>query len=80
MKELIEVWEPKYSNNTVRVNVNKVRMGENQLIFTKAPSMGDKIYVFDGAKAKTCPIKPNGRGRVYEIPLDWLEEKVFYVR
>ena len=79
MVNVIEIWAPKYSNNTVRVNVNKVKLGENYLTFTKAPSFDGAIFKFDGAKAKTCPIEPKGKGKVYEIPMDYLEEAGYVV-
>jgi len=69
----IEIWSPKYSNDTVRIDVNKVAI-HNVIYFTKANHLIGKEFYITGEKVRQYPIKPNGRGKVYEVPMKELQE------
>lgn len=69
---MIEIWQPKWKDRTVLVDIRKVRNGVNQLFFSKTPTMPG-IYTFNGMKVKEqCDIVSNGKIKCYAIPLGWL--------
>ena len=71
---MIDIWQPRYSTNSVLVAVYRVVSGENQVRFTKAKHLNGMIFKFDGnAVREKCPIESNGKVACYSIPMEMLE-------
>ena len=67
-----EIWHPRYHDQ--RVLLAKRKVGKhNKIVFTKAPTLGDKPYYISGAKIKRFKIENNGKIDCYAVPLDELE-------
>lgn len=76
MPKVIEIWQPRYHDRVVLVDVKKVREGTNYLRFTKAPSMGKGLYTFDGTVVRReCELDTNGKIPCFAIPLYMLVEQ-----
>jgi len=70
----IEIWEPRWHDRKVLVAKYKVKSGINEIIFTKAKSLKDKLFKMDEREIKKYPIVSNGKIDCYAIPLDKLEQ------
>jgi hypothetical protein len=70
-----DILEPKYSTDSVRINVKKVTDNiEHYIIkFVKSTDYPDWFYM-SGEVIRKHPIYPNGSGRVYEVPMSKREE------
>jgi hypothetical protein len=69
-KVIDDILEPKYSTDSVRINVKKVTdKVEHYLIrFVKSTDYPDWFYM-SGKLIRKHPVYPNGRGFVYEVPM-----------
>lgn len=69
--------EPKYSTDSVRINIGAVSPEiEHYLIkFTDCNKYPDWFYM-SGQIIRRSPIKPNGKGKVYEVPMSKRESLV----
>lgn len=68
-----DIKAPKYSNKTVRINVDKVSPKiEHYLIrFSDgSPKKEFGWFYMSGKVIRRHRVVPNGRGRVYEVPLN----------
>ena len=70
----IEIWSPKYSNNTVLIAKHKVAQGENLIYFTEANHLPN-YYSMQGADIIKYPtqvnLTKNGKKLVvYVVPLN----------
>lgn len=70
---MIEIWQPKYSTNSVLFAKNKVRE-ENTIIFTKTKSLEGKKFKISGWTIMKYPLVSNGRIMCYEVPMSELAE------
>lgn len=70
---VIEIWEPKYSTNTVLVDTRKVRL-HNIIVFTKAKSLEGKKFYINGQKLSKCPTVSNGKIACYDVPMSYLKD------
>ena len=68
----IEIWSPKYSTQSVLVDVRKVK-ADNVIYFTKAKHLEGKEYYLSGKVAEGCPVRSNGRIMCYDISMNKLE-------
>ena len=75
MANRIEIWQPKYSTDEVLIGCHHVQSGDNEIVFTKAPHLKDKIFSITGEKIRTFKRQPNGKGEVYCVPMKELTEK-----
>ena len=67
-----EIWAPKYSSQTVLLAKHKVGT-HNEIVFTKAPSMGTTPYYISGEVVKKCAELSNGSIACYSVPISKLE-------
>lgn len=67
---MIEIWEPKYSTQSVLVAAYKLKPGVNQIIFTKANHLQGAIFEITQDEAVKYPMRSNGKIKCYDIPLD----------
>ena len=72
----IEIWEPKYSTNSVLIATYKVVNGINRVIFTKAKRLADYEYEILGSDIKKCPTQENGNILVYVVPLSAFKKQL----
>jgi hypothetical protein len=69
----IEIWEPKYSTNSVLIASHRLApSGVNTIVFTKAKHLLGGEYQIESEKVRTYPKQPNGAGEVYVVPMDAL--------
>lgn len=69
-KNLIEIWEPLYSENLVLINPSKV--GQHNLIrFTKAKSLTGQYYL-SGKTIRKYKKRSNGTAMMWVVPLSEL--------
>ena len=75
MPRVIEIWQPRWHDRVVLVDVKKVREGTNYIRFTKAPSLGKGLWKFDGTLVRReCELDSNGKLECFAIPLYMLTE------
>lgn len=75
MARVIEIWQPRWHDRRVLVDVKKVREGVNYLRFTKSPSLGKGLWTFDGTVVRReCEVDTNGKIPCFAIPLYMLVE------
>jgi len=75
MPKAIEIWQPRYHDRVVLISVHKVKEGTNYVRFTKAPSMGNGLWSFDGSRVRReCELDTNGKIICFAVPLHWLTE------
>lgn len=67
----IEIWAPKYKDNTVLIAAYKLR-GENEVVFTKAKHLAGMSFYVDAATVQSSPIVSNGAIKCYAVPFDKL--------
>ena len=75
MKNIIDVWEPKYVTNQVLVAKHKVKKGDNYIRFTKAKHLQDGLYKIHSDVITKCRFQPNGKGFVYLVPFGELSHE-----
>lgn len=68
----IEIWAPKFSTQSVLVDVRKVK-ADNVIYFTKAKHLEGKEYYLSGNVAESCGVISNGRIKVFDVPMGKLE-------
>ena len=72
---VIEIWQPRWHDRVVLVDVKKVKEGTNYLRFTKAPSLGKGLWSFDGTTVRReCELDSNGKLECFAVPLYMLVE------
>lgn len=69
---MIEIWQPRYKDNTVLIATYKVNAGLNKIRFTRARHLAGKIFSVMGADIFKCPKQSNGRITCYVVPMDML--------
>lgn len=67
-----EIWAPKYSTGTVLLAKHKVGT-HNEIVFTKAPSMGTEPYYVSGEQIRKSPIINNGKIDCYSVKVSDLQ-------
>lgn len=67
---MIEIWSPRYYDRKVLIAKYKVVPGANQIKFTKAKCLKDKVFTIDGKDITKYPIETNGTIPCYVVPLD----------
>lgn len=70
---IIEIWQPRYKDNTVLIATYKVKT-ENYIKFTKAKHLEGRMFFITDSDIKQCPTQQNGNGRVYVVPMDLLKQ------
>ena len=69
MKNIIEVWKPKYSTREVLVATHRIVTGDNYVKITKDSAYKNTLLKFNSEMSKKYPTQKNGRGTVVVIPL-----------
>jgi hypothetical protein len=67
---MIEIWQPRWHDRKVLIAKYKVKEGSNEIIFTKAKSLKDSVYVVHSNIIKQYPLETNGKIPCYAVPLD----------
>lgn len=70
---MIEIWTPRYHDNTVLIATYRVKNGENQIRFTKANHLKDMVFKANGEDIRKCPVDTNGKIECYAVPMGMLE-------
>jgi hypothetical protein len=70
---IIEVWKPKYSTGEILVATHKVIKGDNYVRVTQDPTYKGKLLKINLQTRFDYPVKPNGKGQVYCIPISKFE-------
>jgi hypothetical protein len=68
----IEIFAPRWHDRVVLVAKHKVGT-HNEVIFTKAPSLGDNHYYLSGEIIRRCPTDTNGKIACYAVPMNELK-------
>jgi hypothetical protein len=68
---LIEIWAPRYRDKVVLIAKHKVGT-HNDIVFTKAPSMGSNHYYLSGEEIRSCATDTNGSIACYAVPMSKL--------
>lgn len=71
----IEIWQPRYSTNSVLIAQYKVEPC-NYITFTKAKHLQGMTFYIDGDNVRSCPLVTNGRIKCYDVPFDLLQRCV----
>ena len=66
----IEIWQPRWKDRVVLIAQYKVAKGNNQIVFTKTPTLDGMVFELEDTFIKECPIDTNGKIRCYAVPLD----------
>ena len=69
---MIEIWTPRYHDNTVLIASYKVAPGLNKIKFTRAKHLAGKIFSVMGVDVFKCPLQSNGRISCYVVPMEML--------
>lgn len=67
---MIEIWAPRYHDRTVLIAKYKVKDGINEITFTKARTLTDKVFTISGEDIRRCPLESNGKIPCYAVPLE----------
>ena len=71
---MIEIWQPRWHDR--KVLIAKYKVGQvNDIKFTKAKNLREKIYRLNRADIVRYPLTTNGRIECYEVPLDYILDK-----
>lgn len=70
---VIEIWQPRYKDNTVLIATYKVKSGYNYIKFTKAKHLEGKLYRLHSTDIDNRKVQRNGNGNVYIVPFEKLE-------
>lgn len=69
------IWQPRYWDKKVLVDVKKVKPGKNYLYFACDVNLLD-LYSYDGDRVlEEGFTTSNGKILCYEVPLDWLKNE-----
>ena len=71
---MIEIWQPRYIDNTCLIATFKVVDGENLITFTKDKKLKDKVFSVDSSVIRSCPINSNGKIECYAVPMKALHK------
>lgn len=74
MREVIEIWQPRYKDNVVLIATYKVMDGNNFIRFTKAKHLAGSLFVVHSSVIRSCPKDTNGKIACFAVPLDMLEK------
>jgi len=70
---VIEIWQPRYKDNTVLIATYKVKQGYNYVRFTKAKHLEGMLFRFHSTDINTNNVQRNGKALMYILPFDKLE-------
>lgn len=70
---MIEIWQPRYKDNTVLIAKYKVHTGMNRIRFTKAKHIAGMEFQIHSMEIRKCPVDTNGSIPCYAVPFDKLE-------
>lgn len=70
---MIEIWQPRYKDDTCLIACYKVTDGMNLIRFTKAKHLLGKIFQCSSEEIRKCKTQSNGRIDVYVVPMKLLE-------
>lgn len=73
MRNILEIFRPKYSTREILVSPRKVKDGENYVRITKDKNYKNKLLKFNSEIMDNYPCQPNGRGEVVCIPISEFE-------
>lgn len=68
----IQIWEPRYSDDTVLVAKYKVK-DDNLIVFTKAKHLKGMEFRVSGETVRKCPLDNNSKIECYAVPMDLLQ-------
>lgn len=69
---MIEIWQPRWKDKTVLLAAYKVKGDVTEVIFTKTPSLANKVFKVKSGVVKQCPLESNGKLMCYAVPLDMI--------
>lgn len=70
---MIEIWQPRYKDNTVLIATYKVENGFNQIRFTKARHLANMIFEVNSDVIRSCPVESNGKISCFAVPMSKLQ-------
>ena len=73
----IEVWSPRWHDETVLINANKIAP-HNEIYFTKTPSMRGNYYYMSGEDIRSHPSQMYGNVKRYIVPLSKVKEGIIF--
>ena len=71
--EPIEIWEPRYKDNTVLIATYKVKPGDNHIVFTKARHLMGMEFIVSSEIIQRCPTQTNGKIPCFVVPFEKLQ-------
>lgn len=71
--EKIEIWEPRYHDNTVLIATYKVKPGENHIVFTRARHLAGMEFTVNSEIILKCPTQTNGKIPCFVVPFEKLQ-------
>lgn len=71
-RQLFTIWQPRWKDRKVLLASYKVGT-HNEILFTKAPSLGEEPYYVSGKVVREYPLETNGKISCYAVPIDKLE-------
>lgn len=67
---MISIWQPRWHDRKVLIAKYKVQFGDNDIQFTKAKNLKDKVYRLAGKEIAKHPLETNGTIECYAVPLE----------
>lgn len=70
---MIDIWQPRYKDDTCLIACYKVSDGDNLIRFTKAKHLAGKVFKCNSEQIRSCRTQNNGRIDVYVVPMRYLK-------
>lgn len=72
---MISIWQPRWHDRKVLIAKYKVQFGDNEIEFTKAKNLKDKVYRLSGKDISQYPVETNGTIECFAVPLEVVLDK-----
>lgn len=73
MKNIIEIWQPRYHDNKVLLATYRVSPNKNYIVFTKDKRLAGNMYSCDAEVIRKCPVESNGKISCFAVPMEELK-------
>ena len=73
---MIDIWNPRWHDRIVLIAPWRVRDGINEIKFTKAKSLKDKVYTIHSEDIRKHHKESNGKAMCYAVPMAELKEVI----
>ena len=75
---MIEIWQPRYRDDTVLLAKRNITDGVNKITFTRAKHLAGKVYECDSSTIRSCPTeqmktKSGHEMTMYVVPMESLK-------